>query len=203
MKLKVLGTLLLVLIAIAPMSASTIFSDNFDSYNGGVGALNFTNFGGNWNVGGGTVDLIGNGFFDFIPGNGLYIDLDGSSNQSGLLSHNFSLNPGTYTLQFALAGTHRGTTDSVTVSLSGGLYSEVFTLASNDPLTTITRTITVASATNTALGFQDASSNNIGILLDDVSFSDSAPVPEPSSLVLLGSGLMSAAGLVRRKFSSR
>lgn len=203
MKLKVLGTLLLVLIAIAPMSASTIFSDNFDSYNGGVGALNFTNFGGNWNVGGGTVDLIGNGFFDFLPGQGLYIDLDGSSNQSGLLSHNFSLNPGTYTLQFALAGTHRNTTDSVTVSLSGGVYSEVFALGPNDPLTTYTRTITVASLTNTALGFQDASSNNIGILLDDVSFSDSAPVPEPSSLVLLGSGLMSAAGLVRRKFSSR
>ncbi len=203
MKLSVLATVLVVLVAIAPMSASTIFSDNFDSYNGGVGQLNFSNFGGNWNVGGGTVDLIGNGFFDFIPGNGLYIDLDGSTGQSGLLSHNFSLNPGTYTLQFALAGTHRGTTDSVTVSLSGGLYSEVFTLQSNDPLTTYTRTITVASLTNTALGFQDASSNNIGILLDDVSFSDSAPVPEPSSLVMLGSGLMGAAGLVRRKFMNR
>jgi hypothetical protein len=202
MKLSVLGTLLVLLIAIAPMSASTIFSDNFDSYNGGVGALNFTNFGGNWNVGGGTVDLIGNGFFDFVPGNGLYIDLDGSTGQSGLFTHNFSLAPGTYSLQFALAGTHRGTTDSVTISL-GALYNEVFTLQSNDPLTLYTRTITVVSSTNAALGFQDASSNNIGILLDDVSFSDTAPVPEPSSLMLLGSGFMGAAGIIRRRYLSR
>jgi hypothetical protein len=42
------------------------------------GALNYTGF-INWDVIGGTVDLQGNGFFDFIPGNGLYVDMAGST----------------------------------------------------------------------------------------------------------------------------
>lgn len=33
----------------------------------------------NWDIsGGGSIDLLGNGFFDYLPGNGLYVDLIGS-----------------------------------------------------------------------------------------------------------------------------
>ena len=39
--------------------AGVIFEDNFDSENGGVGALNYNGF-DNWSVASGTVDLIGN-----------------------------------------------------------------------------------------------------------------------------------------------
>lgn len=42
-----------------------------------TGKLNYTSW-GEWNVEGGEVDLIGAGFFDFLPGNGLYMDLCGS-----------------------------------------------------------------------------------------------------------------------------
>jgi hypothetical protein len=130
--------------------AATIFSDNFNTENGGVAdasTLNYNTF-ANWTVnGGGTVDLIGNGYFDFYPGQGLYVDLDGSTSNAGqLTSINIALNPGTYTLQFLLGGSQRGDTNTVRVWL-GSLYSESFTLASSDPLALVTRTVTVLGAT--------------------------------------------------------
>lgn len=42
------------------------------------GALNYCSF-EKWNVIDGNVDLIGNGFMDLLPGNGLYVDLAGST----------------------------------------------------------------------------------------------------------------------------
>jgi hypothetical protein len=51
----------------------------------GAGKLNYDAF-LNWNVVDGSVDLEGNGFFDFLPGNGLYIDMAGTApNQKGKL----------------------------------------------------------------------------------------------------------------------
>src|SRR5579862_1829881 len=62
----------------APAAHAQVYllNDNFNTENGGVGQLNYTGF-DNWNVSG-AVDLIGNGFFDFYPGNGLYVDMNGS-----------------------------------------------------------------------------------------------------------------------------
>jgi hypothetical protein len=73
----------------------------------GVGALNFNEF-QQWNVSGGNVDLIGNGFFDYLPGNGLYVDLGGTSTpHNGVLTtkSTFPVVAGhTYTLTLTLAG---------------------------------------------------------------------------------------------------
>ena len=63
--------------------AATVFSDNFNSDSLG---LNYTAFVNGWSVSDGTVDLIGTGFFDFYPGNGNYVDLDGSSSNAGVLA---------------------------------------------------------------------------------------------------------------------
>ena len=172
------------------------FSDNFDSENGGVGQLNYTGF-GNWTIVSGTVDLIGNGFWDFLPGNGLYVDLDGSTNNPGqmLSSSDFVLQPGTYTLTFDLAGNQSlsAPADPVTVQMAmGSLFSNTYTLANNAPFTTFTETIIVSSATTASLTFEGTGSDNIGMLLDNVTL-----VPEPATLCLLGLG-----GLMLRKKKS-
>lgn len=46
------------------------------------GAFNYNEF-INWDVDGGYVDLQGNGFFDYLPGNGLYVDLISGMQPSG------------------------------------------------------------------------------------------------------------------------
>ena len=55
-----------------------------------------------WTVTDGTVDLHGaGGSYDVLPGNGSYVDLDGSSFASGLFSNNVNLTGGTtYLLSF-------------------------------------------------------------------------------------------------------
>lgn len=74
------------------------------------GQLNYSGF-INWNVTGGNVDLIGPGLFDLLPGNGLYVDLAGSTAPAyGLMTskNTFSLDSGhAYRLSVTLAGNQR------------------------------------------------------------------------------------------------
>src|SRR5207249_4179722 len=139
-----------------------------------VGSSNFTAF-GNWNVTDGSVDLIGPGYYDPLPGNGLYLDLDGSTGNAGRLESRttFELEPGTYELKFNLAGSHRGDTNSVAVSL-GSLFTETFTRNSNDPFATITRIISVPALSSAKLIFDHQGSDNIGLLLDNVKLTNQA-----------------------------
>ena len=175
--------------------AITIFEDNFNSENGGAGALNYSGF-SNWTISSGTVDLIGNGFFDFYPGNGLYVDLDGSTVDAGLMTSNMIFSPGTYTLSFDLGGSQRGDSNDVTVTF--GTYSEVFTRASSAPLALVTRTITID--TSGALSFNNAGGDNVGAILDNVSVATT--VPEPSTMILIGTGIVGMLGFFRGKSKS-
>src|SRR6185436_18149491 len=123
--LPVILVFLAIAFCVTSGNAATIFSDNFNGEHGGTGQLNFAGF-TKWSVSNGAVDLIGNGFFDFFPSNGLYVDLDGTTLQAGLLSSTaIALAPGTYTVQFALGGSHRGDTNSVRVTL-GSFINETF-----------------------------------------------------------------------------
>ena len=110
---------------------TTIFSDNFDSYV--ADQLNWVAPApSGWMITKGDVDIIGKGGeFDFLLGNGSYVDLDGTSARSGQLSHTVSVEAGrTYSLSFDLAGSHRGTTETVDVNF--GTTTERFILASED-----------------------------------------------------------------------
>ncbi len=193
-----------------PVAAATLLEDNFDAENSGTGTLNYSGL-ANWDVTDGSVDLIGNGFFDYLPGNGLYLDLDGTTGNAGKLESKttYSFNPGDIVeLKFNLAGSQRGDTDSVTVSL-GSLLNEVFTLNSlPTSFTNITRSFTVASATNAELVFDHLSGgDNSGLLLDNVKLSVNpqtppTSVPEPAStLGILALGVLAAGSCFNRKHS--
>ncbi|WP_414521362.1 SGNH/GDSL hydrolase family protein [Umezakia ovalisporum] len=149
-----------------------LLEDNFDQENSQSGVLNYNSF-AQWNVIDGTVDLIGNVFEDYQPGNGLYVDLDGSTNDAGKLESKtaFNFNAGDIvTLSFYLAGSQRGSTESVTISL-GDLFTETLTLESFQPLTEYTYNFIVPLATTAKLSFENAGGDQVGLLLDNVKLS--------------------------------
>lgn len=147
--------------------ADAIFYDDFENENGGRGSLNYNQL-RNWQVVGGTVDLIGNKFWDYFPQNGLHIDLDGSTNNAGILqSRTLRLKPGTYQLQFDLAGNPIKGSNTVIVTFAS-LFSERITLQHKEPFQTITRTISVSAPIEAELEFQDVGNDNHGMFLDNV-----------------------------------
>jgi len=152
-----------------------LFSDNFDSENNGIASnstFNYNRF-AQWDVSNGTVDLQGNGFGDYYPGNGLYVDLDGSTNKAGLFSTKkiFALSPGTYELTFELGNNpYANPSNTVTINLAN-VYTESFTVTGSPPLTRYSRTINVLSPTSGKLSFQNNGGDNGGAILDDVQLS--------------------------------
>ena len=185
-------------------AAATIFSDDFDTENGGVGALNYNAF-ANFAITNGTVDLIPlqGGVFDFLPGNGLYVDLDGSTGDAGIQTANgFVLGPGNYVLTFDLAGSQRPPSPSDTVrvdvfGLSGTYGSLSQTLPYTQGFTTYSIPFTVLAPDTVQFRFADAGSDNQGALLDRVRLQ----TPEPATLLLLG--LATAGFGLRRRIGRR
>jgi hypothetical protein len=147
--------------------ATVLFADNFDAENNGAGVFDWTSF-ANWNVLNGCVDLHGNGFVDVQPGTGLYVDLDGSCDAGGTIETKaaFTLQPGSYVLEFYLAGNQRiESSDTVNVSL-GSLYQEQFVMRQRDRFELRTRNISVPSETSARLRFENLGGDGRGGLMD-------------------------------------
>jgi len=179
--------------------ADIVFTDNFDTENGGAWALNFSSF-TQWTVLDGTVDLIGVGSpYDFQPGNGLYVDMDGSTGDAGRMLSSVALNldVGDYELRFDLAGNHRsGTTEQVDVSVSvGGIVSQSYSLAQTDPFQEFVLPFSVASLSSASITFEGLGGDNIGMLLDNVQL---VSVPAPAAPILVGLGLALVGWIKRR-----
>jgi hypothetical protein len=210
MKMKSLAAAIVLLasIVMAPgVYAAVIFSDNF---NGESQSLNYNGF-ANWNVTAGTVDLIGTGFFDFYPGNGNYVDLDGSTTQLGTLTSNPTFGPGTYTLSFSLgAYTYQGQYPLEQTLVSIGNWSTVITpvvdssFTPGAPLQNYSFVVTTngGSLVFEALNPQSpGQGTNVGNILDNVQVS---AVPEPATwaMMLIGfAGIGFAAYRRSRKVS--
>lgn len=216
MRIRLLITALtvmaLVLCVHAQAVTTVLLQDDFNSENGGKACLNYNSF-AHWDVTAGTVDLIGNGSFDFYPGNGLYVDLDGSTNNAGVLTSKDAFefdSVATYVMAFDLGGAYTRTeTNTVRVSLglnpTGGgstisLWSQDITLAANAGLLhyEIPRTVGSSTTGSIALSFENIypagkTGDNVGLILDNVSWTEitefGAP---PSSTPELGTWLLLA-----------
>jgi hypothetical protein len=151
-----------------PRPGRILLEDDFSSENFGNGALNYSRF-ANWDIISGTVDLLGNGLWRDFPGHGLYLDLDGSTNNAGTLRSKeaFRLRRGTYRLQFDLSGNPAGGRNSMTVRL-GDVFRETFEMAPYESFTTITRDISVSTPAQARLIFRHAGGDNTGLLFDNV-----------------------------------
>jgi hypothetical protein len=158
----------------APAPDSVLLEDDFDGEHRERPVLMYDGF-ANWRVEGGTVDLVGVGSdWDFQPGNGLYVDLDGDRPdgirfEPGVLVSRvaFHLEPGVYELGFRLAGSHRGDANTVEVRL-GDVHRERITLSSDAPFRQYTRTLRVRRAADARLSFDNEGADGYGLLLDDV-----------------------------------
>lgn len=177
-------------------AAAPVFLDDFNSY--AATQLNWSPpDSSGWTVsGGGTVDLIGfGGGFDLLPGNGSYVDLDGSTRNAGLFSTNVNLLGGTtYTLSFELAGSQRGSSETVNVNF--GSMAASYSLISADPFSTRTLNFIPDTTGSYSLTYQNAGGDNVGALLDNVSV---GIVPEPETYALMLAGLGMVGCVIRRR----
>ena len=153
-------------------SEQLMFEDTFDQENGGVFQLNYTGF-THWDVLDGTVDLIGTyPYDDFLPNSHrMYVDLDGTSKDAGTLrsKRRFQLMPGTYRLEFDLAGMPRSNQPPNTVVVRlGDVHQETITLSSFSPLQRYTRRIQVPQTSLAWLSFAHQGGDDYGLLLDNV-----------------------------------
>lgn len=144
----------------------------------------------------GSVDLIGaGGSFDFFPGNGGYLDLDGSTGSgndpAGEITSILSFGPGSYTLSFNLGGNRR--TQAVrTTQFSLGNWSDSLSLAGNAGFGFYSYSFTTTSAGSLTFT-QIGPSDNQGNILDNVKLSSAVPEPATWAMMIVGFGLAGSA----------
>lgn len=128
-----------------------------------------------WRVVGGTVHRIGIGSaWDFLPGHGLYIDMDGDRPDGTTFTPGrlasaaaFFLAPGEYQPKVSLAGCQPGDVNAAKGRF-GDAYEELITLPSSAGLTSFARTVRISHAALARLSFQSNGADGYGLLLDDV-----------------------------------
>lgn len=149
--------------------AAQIFTDDIDAENGGVGQLNYDAW-AHWNLVDGCVDLHGPGSLNPLPGNGVYIDMDGSCADAGTMETKttFDLAVGDYTLEFLMAGNNQEAgNDTLDVSV-GSVMSERIILDWQAPLALMSYDFSVGSDTSGKIRLEHLGGDEQGVLIDAV-----------------------------------
>jgi hypothetical protein len=188
------------LFALTAPASATIVPDRFDSENGGAGTLNYSAF-ADFHVTSGSVDLIGAGFYDNFPGNGLYVDMAGTTGQFGALTTDTVYAAGTYHVTLGLGGTiYSNIADGVSLDWGTGSWSSGDLAGLTSQTFDFDITLNAASAITIAdLGH--SGNANIGATLFGLSIerSQQGAVPEPLTLSLMGGGILGLGALRRRR----
>ena len=142
-----------------------MFSDTFDSESQGLNVASLTN----WSITG-SVDVLGSTVGNFYPGNGNYLDMDGSTPTGAngtIVSPHLTLSPGTYQLSFEIGNNPDGVDNNLLQVTLGDLFDEIFTPTAL--LTPTTNTIVVTTSATESLVFQEKGDDNCGgAVIDDV-----------------------------------
>ena len=148
---------------------AVILQDDMDDENNGQATTNYTGF-ENWNVTRQCVDLHGPGSIDPVPGNGLYIDMDGSCDSAGRMESKqlYELAAGTYKFELVLAGNNQnGPTDTMEISI-GTLFSTTLVVPEDQGFIIREFTFNVAADTNARVIMDHAGGDMQGILIDAI-----------------------------------
>jgi len=194
--------LAVLMVMVLPAAAATIFSENFNGATVGVknpGAISGTLF----SVASGSVDVLGTGFGAFLcvgSSSGNCVDLNGDAKGTLSSTSPIALAAGNYVLTFTLNGSQRGVATSTTVSL-GSLFTQTFAENSGD-LNVFAINFSVAASTSATLTFTSNTSGATGALLDNISL-DTSAVPEPTTFILIGGGLLPIALLARKRMGRK
>ena len=152
-----------------------LLQDDIDDENDGVAEQNFSTF-TSWNVTRGCVDLHGPNSINPLPGNGLYIDMDGSynvgdgCNVAGRLESktNFSLAAATYVIELVAGGNNQaGGTDQMEISV-GTVFSTTISLPEDAGFEILSFEFVVPSATTGRMVLDHQGADQQGILIDVV-----------------------------------
>ena len=182
-------------------ATAAVFADNFNS---NASHLDTTPTG--WNLVKGTVDIIGNGFFDWYPGNGAYLDLDGSQGPVGQNSRiettaTYALKAGMYKFDLDYGINHNDGSDSdvITFGIVGLPAVNLFDAnAADHSATSFKHTFTFVLLDELPFarffieGNSNGSSDQSGGIVDNFQVS---AVPLPGAALFLVSGLLGIGGL--------
>lgn len=193
------------MMAAAPAQAGLVLSENFNGVSQGV---NVSSVGSNFTVTSGAVDVIGTGFFDFYPGNGNYVDLDGSMLLLGTIGSAL-FGPGSYHLTFDVGSYTYGRqylTEQIKVTL--GDFTTTFFPTVDSSVTpgapfqhvVLDFTTTIAGSLSfAAVNPQNSGQGtNVGPILDNVNLTT---VPEPSTWAMMILGFLGVGFLAYRRKS--
>lgn len=213
MSIRVLSAVLAVSAGTAlaqPQVGDIVFTESFDSFALGEDVTSLPN---GWRVTGGAVNVIGQGGNDPWPGNGRYLDLEGTTGGPATLVRSFDAGAsGIYQVDFRVAGSPRAEAAAVRFAVppslgSDGTYTIVNLLPNRSFISGALRTGFVPFGGSFSLTITTPSSSDPfevdgSGLLDDVSVRFVSAIPEPQTWALLLAGLGLVAFRARRRSRS-